>query len=132
MFGRDVSEKADPIHDLCIARKEGGIPMSDTTVILWFLFGGLAYFFPTLMAMLREHHAGWGQFLQILREKAAEAARVVVQVDPRGTSQRCPCGADTPKTLKDRWHCCLVCGLDVPRDQASAMEILRLGRTSAA
>jgi putative transposase len=55
--------------------------------------------------------AAWGAFLLILAAKAAEAGRVVVKVDPRGTSQRCLCGADSPKTLKERWHSCEVCGL---------------------
>jgi putative transposase len=55
--------------------------------------------------------AAWGTFLLILAAKAAEAGRVVVKVDPRGTSQRCICGADSPKTLKERWHRCEVCGL---------------------
>jgi putative transposase len=73
------------------------------------------------------HDAGWGSFIAKLTSKAAEADRVLMKVPPRGTSQRCPCGADNPKTLKDRWHHCPECGLSVPRDQASAMEILRLG-----
>jgi putative transposase len=70
--------------------------------------------------------AAWGQFLQILASKAAEAGRQVIAVDARGTSQRCPCGAPNPKQLKDRWHHCATCGLDVPRDHASALEIHRL------
>ena len=44
-----------------------------------------------------------------------------------GTSQRCVCGAPNPKTLSQRWHQCESCGLSVPRDHASALEILRLG-----
>ena len=71
--------------------------------------------------------AGWSAFIAKLCEKAAEAARTIVKVDPRGTSQRCPCGADVPKTLTDRWHRCESCGLFVSRDHASALEILRLG-----
>ena len=52
---------------------------------------------------------------------------MLVKVDPRGTSQRCVCGADVPKDLKQRWHSCAACGLSVGRDHASALEILRLG-----
>jgi putative transposase len=70
--------------------------------------------------------AAWGQFLLILTSKAAEAGRQVITVDARGTSQHCPCGAPNPKRLDQRWHHCAACGLDVPRDQASAMEIQRL------
>ena len=71
--------------------------------------------------------AGWSSFIAKLTSKAEEAARVVVKVDPRGTSQRCVCGADVPKTLSQRRHECSECGLSVGRDHASAMEILRRG-----
>jgi putative transposase len=71
--------------------------------------------------------AGWAAFTTKLMYKAAEAGRALVQVDPRGTSQRCVCGAPNPKTLSQRWHHCESCGLSVPRDHASALEILRLG-----
>ena len=70
---------------------------------------------------------GWGSFLAILSDKAAEAGREAVKVNPKGTSQRCICGAAVPKTLQDRWHHCPTCQLSVPRDHASALEILRLG-----
>jgi putative transposase len=70
---------------------------------------------------------GWGSFLSMLSDKAAEAGREIVRVDPRGTSQRCVCGTPVPKRLAQRWHHCLSCQLSVPRDQAAALEILRLG-----
>jgi putative transposase len=70
---------------------------------------------------------GWGRFLTLLSDKAAEAGREIVQVNPQGTSQRCICGAPVPKTWGERWHYCPTCQLSVPRDQAAAMEILRLG-----
>lgn len=73
------------------------------------------------------HDAGWGSFIQMLVVKAEEAGRRVVKVNPRGTSQRCVCGQSVPKELKDRWHHCSACGLSVPRDHASALEVLRLG-----
>ena len=39
------------------------------------------------------HDAGWGVFLDVLRAKAESAGRVVVEVNPRHTSQRCAqCG----------------------------------------
>jgi putative transposase len=70
---------------------------------------------------------GWGSFLSILSDKAAEAGREIVRVNPNGTSQRCVCGSAVPKTLKNRWHYCPTCQLSVPRDHAAALEILRLG-----
>jgi putative transposase len=71
--------------------------------------------------------AGWGRFLAILSDKAAEAGREIIRVNAHGTSQRCMCGQAVPKTLRDRWHHCPRCQLSVPRDQAAALEILRLG-----
>jgi putative transposase len=70
---------------------------------------------------------GWGRFLTILSDKAAEAGREIVRVNPNGTSQRCVCGALVPKTWRERWHYCPSCQLSVPRDHAAALEILRLG-----
>jgi putative transposase len=70
---------------------------------------------------------GWGSFLSILSDKAAEAGREFVKGNPMGTSQRCICGQAVPKTLHDRWHHCPRCQLSLPRDHASALEILRLG-----
>ena len=73
------------------------------------------------------HDAGWASFFHKLAYKAESAGRVLVRVDPRGTSQRCVCGASVPKRLSQRRHSCGDCGLDVGRDRAAAMEILRLG-----
>ena len=67
--------------------------------------------------------AGWGIFLKVLGEKAASAARLVVEVNPAGTSQECPvCGAIKKKELSERTHAC-ACGCSLPRDQASAMVV---------
>jgi len=73
------------------------------------------------------HDVGWSAFLQKLATKAEDAARVLVKVDPRGTSQTCTCGAHVPKALGQRWHECGSCGLSLPRDHVSALLILRLG-----
>jgi putative transposase len=73
--------------------------------------------------------AGWASFISKLAYKAESAGRAFVKVDPRGTSQRCVCGGSVPKDLSQRRHKCEACGLDVGRDHASAMEILRLGRS---
>lgn len=73
--------------------------------------------------------AGWAHFIAILTSKAEEAGRVVVAVNPRGTSQTCICGEPVPKDLGERWHQCPRCHLSLPRDQVSAMLVKRLGRS---
>ena len=74
------------------------------------------------------HDAGWSGFFSKLTYKAESAGRLLVCVDPRGTSQRCSgCQTEVRKKLKDRWHLCLTCGLSVSRDLNSAIEILGLG-----
>jgi putative transposase len=70
------------------------------------------------------HDAGWGYFIEKLAYKAESAGRVLVKVDPRGTSQTCVCGAEVRKTLSERRHDCQSCGLSLPRDHVSAQLIL--------
>jgi putative transposase len=67
--------------------------------------------------------ACWGTFLFYLRYKAEDAGRVLVEVDPSGTSQECPaCGRVARKELSEREHNC-PCGLRCHRDRASAQVI---------
>lgn len=73
------------------------------------------------------HDASWASFLGKLFYKAEHAGGEFIPVDPRGTSQRCICGADNRKKLSDREHVCVECGLVTTRDHASALEIQRLG-----
>jgi putative transposase len=73
------------------------------------------------------HDASWSSFIEKLAYKAESAGRVLVTVDPRGTSQHCPCGAHVPKTLSQRCHQCVACGLSAPRDLVSAQLILSRG-----
>jgi putative transposase len=71
----------------------------------------------------------WGQFLQILADKAASAGRTLILVDPRGTSQECSaCGStpEVPKVLSERWHRC-ACGYEAHRDENAALNILARG-----
>lgn len=70
--------------------------------------------------------AGWGYFVAQLHAKAAEAARVVVDVDPAYTSKTCSgCGhVFEHLTLKDRWIECR-CGLSLDRDHNAAINILK-------
>jgi putative transposase len=76
------------------------------------------------------HDAGWSQFIAILSAKAEEAARTVVAVNPRGTSQVCSgCGCQGErKTLAIRVHECAECGLVLDRDHNAALNILHLAR----
>src|SRR5687767_9086044 len=75
---------------------------------------------------------GWGLFLKMLRAKPARAGRVVVEVNPAGTSQICSrCGEHVPKTLAQRWHSCPHCGLMLHRDHNAALEILKRGGGTA-
>ncbi len=71
--------------------------------------------------------AGWSAFIEKLTTKAEEAGRLLVKVNPRGTSQTCLCGAPVPKTLSQRWHECVECGLSAARDHVSAQLILGQG-----
>jgi putative transposase len=74
------------------------------------------------------HDAGWGLFLARLDDKAEDAGRRIVRVNPTGTTQRCSgCQTLVPKTLSQRWHDCPACGLRLGRDENAAREILRLG-----
>jgi putative transposase len=71
------------------------------------------------------HDAGWSQFISILSDKAEQAGRTLVKVNPAGTTQDCSsCGAHVPKKLSDRWHRC-PCGLSISRDMNAALNILR-------
>ena len=78
------------------------------------------------------HDAGWGQFVQYCTYKAEDAGRIVVQINPRYTSQVCSgCGTIRKKTLAERWHSC-ECGTELDRDHNAARNILRLGRSQQA
>jgi putative transposase len=69
------------------------------------------------------HDAGWGQFLQILSVKAANAGLMTIAVNPNGTTQECSgCGQKVPKTIQDRWHECQ-CGCSLDRDHNAARVI---------
>ncbi len=78
------------------------------------------------------HDAGWAAFLNILTQKAEEAAVRVIAVDPRNTTQACSsCGAipEIKKKLSERIHSCCSCGYVADRDVNAAQNILRLGRS---
>jgi putative transposase len=73
--------------------------------------------------------AGWGVFLKILHDKAESAGRVVLEVDPRFTSQRCSrCGhvAAGNRVIQAEFKC-LSCGHTAHADVNAAINILRAG-----
>jgi IS605 OrfB family transposase len=72
----------------------------------------------------------WTQLIQYACNKAEEAGRTVVLVNPRDTSKMCSnpnCGKLVKKDLSERVHNCPHCGLVLDRDQNAALNILRLG-----
>lgn len=70
------------------------------------------------------HDAGWGLFIDKLFVKAEEAAREVIKVSAKHTSQDCSrCGRRVKKDLSERWHSC-PCGLELSRDHNAAINIL--------
>jgi putative transposase len=88
--------------------------------------------------MVRNHHlsksildAGWGYLKQRLADKAVEAGRQVILVNPSYTSQDCSnpnCRRRHSLSLSDRWFEC-ECGLSIDRDVNAALNILWVGQT---
>jgi putative transposase len=75
------------------------------------------------------HDAGWAQFVSILRAKAEEAGRVVIDVDARHTSDRCEaCGhTATENRASQAVFSCRRCGHTANADEQAARNILRAG-----
>nr|WP_189008998.1 RNA-guided endonuclease TnpB family protein [Deinococcus malanensis] len=72
------------------------------------------------------HDVGWGQFFSLLSQKAEWAARKVVRVDPRYTSQRCnACGhtCRENRASQSRFRC-VACGHMDNADLNAARNIL--------
>ncbi len=88
-----------------------------------------------IQGMLKNHHLAkhiqdhsWGKLIQFTQSKAAKAGKIVELVDARYTSQKCSqCGIMVPKTLADRVHHCLNCGLQMDRDINASVNIVTLG-----
>jgi len=77
--------------------------------------------------------ASWGQFLSILKHKAATLGKMVIGVNPRYTSQECPeCHQIVKKSLSVRTHKCPFCNFTANRDLAAALNILRIGMDTLA
>ena len=83
--------------------------------------------------MLKNHHlaksiadASWFDFIRKLRYKAGSAGCEVVEVESRGTSQRCSnCDEVVKKPLWVRHHACPHCGFTAHRDMNASINILR-------
>ncbi len=73
--------------------------------------------------------AGWGEFMRMVAYKEMRSGGSTILVDPRGTTQNCSrCGEPVRKTLSDRIHGCLYCGLMMDRDLNASLNILTRGR----
>jgi putative transposase len=69
--------------------------------------------------------AAWGTFIAIHTGKAANAGRHVEKVPAQFTSQDCSaCGNRVKKSLSEREHRCIACGLVLHRDHNAAINIL--------
>jgi putative transposase len=72
--------------------------------------------------------ASWSMFFTHLLDKAEEAGREVVQVNPAYTSQTCSaCGHRQPMPLSVRVYECPHCGLVIHRDHNGSKNILHEG-----
>lgn len=98
-------------------------------------FGTIVFEDLSITRMLKNHclaksiaDAAWNQLITYTRYKAEEAGSVWLQIDPRGTSQRCSrCKTTVKKGLAVRVHQCPVCGLEIDRDLNAAINILAVG-----
>jgi putative transposase len=70
----------------------------------------------------------WGKLRQLTAYKAERRGGRVILVNPSGTSQKCSrCGEMVPKSLSERVHQCMKCGLTLNRDINAARNILMAG-----
>ncbi|MGH2482138.1 MAG: RNA-guided endonuclease InsQ/TnpB family protein, partial [Ktedonobacteraceae bacterium] len=94
----------------------------------------LAYEDLKIANMVRNHHlaksisdAAWGRFLEWVSYYGLIHGIPVVAVAPHWTSQRCSgCGEMVKKSLSERTHRCVHCGLVMDRDENAARNILAL------
>jgi putative transposase len=72
--------------------------------------------------------ASWSMFFTHLLDKAEDAGRAVVRVNPAYTSQTCSaCGHRQPMPLSVRVYACPHCGLVIYRDHNGSKNILQDG-----
>ena len=98
-------------------------------------FGTIVFEDLSITRMIKNHclaksiaDAAWNQLITYTRYKAEEAGSMCIQIDPRGTSQRCHrCKTPVKKDLSMRVHSCPVCHLEIDRDLNAAINILAVG-----
>lgn len=72
--------------------------------------------------------AGWGDFVQKLGYKAIKAGKLLLKIRPQDTTQRCSsCSSVVYKDITQRTHKCPYCGLEMDRDENSALNIREEG-----
>ena len=68
--------------------------------------------------------SGWGQVGTYLKYKALKAGKLVLEVDPKNTSRRCPvCGLIEKNRPSQAVFHCVRCGFDDNADHAAAINI---------
>ncbi len=98
-------------------------------------FGVIVFENLTITRMIKNHalaksiaDAAWSQLISYTTYKAEDAGGTCIQIDPRGTSQRCSaCSAVVRKDLSIRVHQCPSCGLEIDRDLNAALNIVGVG-----
>lgn len=71
----------------------------------------------------------YGQLLTLLKYKAEDAGKLVLEIDPKHTSQRCSkCGHIDKKNRKGMRFKCLKCGFELNADLNAARNIAQKGR----
>ena len=87
--------------------------------------------------MVRNHHlsksihdASWNTLIRFSSYKASNAGKSMMQIDPRGSTERCSgCGTIVKKALSERVHRCPNCGLVLDRDLNTTFTMLeQIGR----
>lgn len=74
--------------------------------------------------------AAWGRFLEWVKYYGTLHQVPVIAVPPQFTSQACSgCGTIVKKSLSERTHQCMCCGLVLDRDENAARNILKLALT---
>lgn len=124
------------IHERIANRRHNFIHQESRRLVN--IFGIIAVEKLNIKGMLGNHclaksiaDASWGQFINTLSNKAEEAGREFVLVNPKSTSQLCSrCHSTVPKGLSARIHSCPCCGLIIDRDLNASFNILALGLQS--
>lgn len=132
---REKRKAARRIHERITHRRQDFAHQLSRALVS--MFGLIAFEGLSIKGMVKSRRfakaisdAAWNQLVTFTTYKAENAGRRIVQVDPRGTSQRCSaCGAIVVKGLSQRIHDCS-CGLRLDRDHNAALNILALGLQS--